>query len=807
MNSLLQDVRFGLRMFIKNPGFTFVAVITIALGIGANTAIFSVIYGVLLKPLPYPQPDRLVRLFEHHARSPKFPISPANFRDFRSESHTLEAMAVYMRRDLQIGGERPEQISGMGVSSGFFTLLGWQMEMGRDFLPEEEIDGKHRVVILSHKLWEGRFSSDPNIIGQQVNLSGEPFTVVGVLPPGFQHVGGEYRSQEHGETVDIWRPLVFGPQQLSRGSHFLNGIGRLAPGATREQAEAEMKAIAASLEERYPNSNNGWTARVEPLRHEIVGKVEPMLMVLLGAVALVLLVVCVNVAGLLLARSTARAREITIRVALGAGRNRIIRQLITESIILAILGGVGGVLIAVWGVDLLIAMAPDKLPRLHMVSLDKNVLAFSLGLTFITGLLFGITPAIQGSRSDLTEALKEGGRSGTGFRSQRLRRTLVTVEVALAFVLLTGAGLLLKSFITLTAQNPGFQSEGILTVGLWLPPARYKDADMGTFPQRLIDNISTLPGVQSVGATSDLPWTGYDENSGLSIQGRQFPPGEGPGARYHFVSPDYFRTISVPLIAGRFLTTADDANAPLVILINESFARKYWWDVEGAGDPVGARVQAWGRERTIVGVIGDVKDTPSDHESKPAFYFPFAQQPQREMIFAIRTNVAPMSLAESVRQSVRDIDTELPVTNLRTLDEIAGTAVKIPRFVLMLVSVFAGTALFLAAIGIYGVMSHSVTQRTREIGIRQALGARKGDVIKMITIQGMKMASIGVGAGLISALAITRFVESLLYEVSATDPVTFIVIALLLTTAALLACYIPARRATKVDPIEALRYE
>ncbi|MEW6211053.1 MAG: FtsX-like permease family protein, partial [Acidobacteriota bacterium] len=426
---------------------------------------------------------------------------------------------------------------------------------------------------------------------------------------------------------------------------------------------------------------------------------------------------------------------------------------------------------------------------------------------FLIGLLFGLMPAAQASRTDLTEALKEGGRGAPGSRSQRMRRALVTIEVALAFVLLAGAGLLLRSFVTLTAQNPGFQAEGVLTFGVWLPAARYEEAKITAFPQRLAERLASIPGVRAAGATSDIPWTGYDDNTSFSILGRDFPPGEGPNARYHFISPDYFRAIGVPLVAGRFLALSDDASAPLVILINESLARKYWMRGDGAGDPVGARVRMWGRERTIVGVVGDIKDTPSDSESKPAFYFPYAQQQQREMILAIRADVPPMSLTESVRQAVAEIDSELPVTNLRALDDVAGAAVKIPRFVLMLVSVFAGIALFLAAIGIYGVMSYSVTQRTREIGIRQALGAQSKNILVLIAGQGMKMALIGVGAGLVGAFAATRFIGSLLYEVSATDSQTFAIVAVLLTAISLVACYIPARRATKVDPMTALRYE
>jgi predicted permease len=810
MDTLWQDIRYGIRMLMKKPGFTVVAVMTLALGIGANTAIFSVIYGVLLKPLPYEEPDRLVRIFERSDRFPKWPVAPGNFLDYRAENRTFEGVALYLRSDLQLAqGERPEHLSGMRVTSGFFRLLGWQPALGRDFLPEEELQGNHRVVILSHSLWERRFARDPAIVGRAIHFSGVSFTVVGVLPPGFQHVGGTYRTHGHGEVVDIWRPLTLGPDPMPRGQHYTNAIGRLREGVTREHAEEEMRAIAARLAEKYPQSNGGWTISLAPLREEIVGAAKPMLLILVGAVGLVLLIACVNVATLMLGRSTARVREIAVRSALGASRGRIVRQMLVESSLLAVVGGVGGLLLAFWSVDALVALSPEKLPRLHMIGIDVKVLGFTVGLTLVTGLLFGIAPALQITRGDPAGALKEGGRtSGAGLRSQRLHRSLVAVEVGLASVLLIGAGLLMRSFVALLSQAPGFRSEGVLTLRLSLPSARYGEPQkVNAFHDRLLERLAALPGVRTVGTTSDLPWTGYDENSGFGIIGRPFPPDQAPSGRYHWVSPDYFRAIGVPLIAGRFLTPADDATAPPVILINESLARRYWQGIEGAGDPVGARVQMWGKERTIVGVIGDVKDTPSSLETTPAFYFPFVQQGSAEFIVAVRSEGDPSNLAEPIRRVVVELDPELPVTDLRTLDEIASAAVADPRFTMWLVNIFAAAALFLAMVGIYGVMSQAVSQRTHEIGVRLALGAQPRAIFRLVVGQGMILALGGVVMGAAAAVALTRVMTGLLYGVGPTDRITFVSISLLLIGVALVACSIPARRAMKVDPMVALRYE
>ena len=812
METLWQDLRFGARMLVKNPGFTAVAALTLALGVGANSAIFSVVNGVLLKPLPYKEPERLVRVFENHPTFPKFPISPANFLDYREQSRVFEDFAIFHRRDLQLAeGERPERLTAMLVSAGFFHLLGFEPVLGRAFLRDDELEANSRVVVLSHRLWQSHFASDPHVIGRSVKLNGDLFTVVGVMPPGLQHVGGDYHSLPHGENVDVWWPVPLSRIRNQRGSHYLNAIGRLKPGVTREQAEAEMNVIARRLEQQYPGSNKDWRIRLIPLRQEIVGQVRPMLLVVLGAVGCVLLIACVNVANLLLSRATAREKEIAVRSALGAARWRIVRQILTESMLIALLGGVLGLMLGVWGVRALVALSPDKLPRLHMVGIDGRMFGFTLAVSLLTGVIFGLAPAFPVSKANLNELLKSGSRGATGgLRHARLRGLLVIAEVSLAFVLLIGAGLLLRSFISLQRVDPGFNPERVLTASVNMSYARYSDQRLlATFFQRLLAKIQTLPGVRSAGATTDLPWTGYDENTSFVIEGRPMSEDRGPHARYHSVTPDYFRTIGVPLITGRFLAERDDVDAPRVMLINQAMARRYWPNESAVGQRFSFDHRPSEKDWiTIVGIVGDVKDTPSAAEAEPAFYWPLAQNIwQREVFLAVRTEVDPFTLVEPVRREVLALDKDLAVSDVNTLEQIAAAAVNGPRFALLLVAVFAGVALALAAVGIYGVMSYSVGQRTHEIGIRLALGARKGDVLRLVIKQGIVLVLIGAAIGVVSAFALTRVMATLLYGVSATDPLTFAGISLLLVAVALAACYLPARRAMRVDPMVALRYE
>jgi predicted permease len=803
MENLIKDLRFGLRLLRKNPGFTAVAVITLALSIGANSAIFDVVNGVLLKPLPYKEPDRLVRVFENNPRFPKFPTSPANFLDYRELNDVFEDFAAFVRGDLDLSvNDRPERLIGMRVSNGYFHLLGFEPELGRAFLPNDEIKGNEQVAIISDALWQQRFGGDPDIIGRAVTLSGMSFTVVGVMGPGLQHVGGDYHSLPHGGNVDVWWPLTMDPK--IRTSHFLNAIARIRPGITREAAEARMNSIALQLEQQHPEIKD-WRIRLVSLRDEIVGGAQTMLWILFGAAGFVLLIACVNIANLLLATSSARQKEIAVRTALGAARVRLIRQMLTESLLIAVLGGVAGLAVAKWGISALLALGPKGIPRMHMISLDWRTFAFTLTAAVLTGALFGLAPALQVSRVNLNESLKEGGRgSSGGARHNRLRGLLVVAEVSLAFVLLIGAGLLMRTFVYLQRVDPGFNPNNVLTATIDLPGARYASSKQAAaFYRDLTGRLGSLPGVQAAGATSDLPWSGYDENTSFGIEGRQYSDDEYPSAQYHFVTPEYFRVVGIPLVAGRFFTETDDADAPKVILINKSMADRYWPDEEA----VGRRVRMWGETRTIAGIVGDLKDSPGELRAKPGFFFPVAQQSQRGMVIVMRAQGDPMSLVAAMRTELWALDRDLPLADIKTLDQVASAALARTRFTMLLLSVFAGVALLLAAVGIYGVMSYSVTQRTHEIGIRVALGAQRRDVIRLVARQGMRLALAGLGAGLIAALVLTRVMSSLLFGVGATDPITFASIALLLTGVALGACFVPARRATKMDPMIALRHE
>ncbi|MGH9831537.1 MAG: ABC transporter permease [Blastocatellia bacterium] len=816
MRTLWQDLRYGARMLIKKPGFTLIAVLTLALGIGANTAIFSVVNGVLLKPLPYRAPDELIRVFETSQTQPKFPMSGGNFQDYRDQNSTLAGLALYTRQDVDLSqDDKPERLAALRVSAGFFDVLGVQPLLGREFRREDELPDSNRVVILSHRLWQRRFNSDPGIVGRAVTLSGQPFTVVGVMPPGVQHVGGDYRSMAHGESVDVWWPVALRPQ-ANRGAHFLNAVGRLKPGVPLAQASADFNVIAERLAQQFPNTNRNWRITIQPLHEEIVGRAQTTLLVLFGAVFFVLLIACVNVANLLLARATAREREMAVRSAVGAGRGRIVRQLLTESLLLAVISSAVGILMAQWAIDALGALGPEQLPRLQAVSIDGRILLFTLALTLLTGVLFGLAPALQAGQVNLNELLKEGGRSGAGVRQRRLRDALVVVEVALALVLLVGAGLLVRSFWKLQQADSGFDHERVLTANLLLRGARYDNGPkIIAFQKQLLERVSALPGVQSAGLTSDLPWTGYDENAGFTIEGKTFPPNDGPSARYHVASSDYFRAIGVPLVAGRFFNDADrmpdgpDGTGALrVVLINRAMADRYWPGENAVGKRFSfssqPREQDW---FNVAGVVGDVKDFPHSPAAAPAFYWATTQQAFPQTILAVRTSAEPLGLIEAVRNELRALDKDLSLAEAQTLETVAATAVAGRRFTLWLVGLFALTALLLAAIGIYSVLSYLVAQRTHEIGVRMALGAQLGDVLKLVIRQGMTLVLFGLASGVVVAFGLTQLMTGLLFEVKATDPLTFALVAALLAVVALLACWIPARRATKVDPMVALRCE
>jgi predicted permease len=809
MRNSMQDVRYAIRLLLRAPGFTVVAALTLALGIGANTAIFSVVHGVLVKPLPYPNPAALVRVFEESPpETPEFPVSPATFLEYRGHSRAFEALAAYERSDLQLGGERPEQLRGMRVTSGFFQLLGYHPHLGREFTRAEEAQGRSNVAILSHALWERRFGSDPGLVGKTISLSGRPFEVVGVLPRGVQHVGGTYRSYPHGESVDVWWPrtLPSNPQRRDRAQHYLSLVGRLTPGVTVSQAQDDLRRISAGLAKAYPETNATWSSHVRPLRSDIIGTSEATLVALLTAAGAVLLIACLNVAGLLLGRATGRAREIGVRSALGATRIRLVRQLIVESSLLALVGGALGIAFAYGAVDALLAFAPTDTPRLQMVTVDRVVLAFTVVATAMTALLFGLAPAIQLARADAAPAL-QGGRAAPGGAQQRMRRALVIAEVALAFVLVVTGSLLLRSFSSLLRLDPGFRPDRVLTAVVNLPPARYPDkVAAAAFFDRLTERVRALPGVRAAGLASDLPWTGYDENTSFGIVGRHFREGESPEARYHFLTPGFIGALGLPLRAGRDIRPGDGPDAPPVVLINEATARQFWGDAQGA---VGARLNLWSdTPATVVGVIGDLKDVPWAERMPGGVYFAQAQQwyPQ-DMFITIRTDQDPLSLTEPLTRVVRDLDPELPLASVRTLDDIAGAALATRRFTLALVAAFALSALFLATVGVYGVMAQAVGQRVREFGVRQALGARPSDILRLVLSGGAVMGIVGLAAGLVIALPVTRLARSLLFRTSPTDPLTLVSVAALLLVSTLLASYIPARRATRTDPASALRQE
>ena len=808
MHTLLQDVRYSVRLLLRSPGFALTSIATLALAIGANAAIFSAVKGILIAPLPYPEPDRLVRLFEESATTPHFPVAPADFRDYRAELSTFEGLAAYFRNDLQLAeGSQPEQLRGMQVTSGFFTLVGHQPTLGRDFTPNDELTGNDNVVVLSHGLWMRRFGGDLGIVGRPVRLSGRTFHIVGVLPEGFRHVGGTYRTYSHEESVDIWSvlPVPRGNRPGDRFSHYFNVVGRVRSGVSQSAMEADLKTTGQTVAKRYPAPNSPWSPRAVPLKDEIVGTSESALVSLSVAAAVVLLLACVNVAGLLLGRAIARGREIGIRAALGATRVRLVRQLLIESVVLATLGGGIGAGLSYLGIALLARYGPADTPRLQMIAVDGTVLGYTLLATMLSALLFGLAPALQLARIGVGDTLKQGSRSVAGGAHQRMRRVLVGIEVALAFVLVVSNGLLLRSFTSILNTDPGFVARGAITASAELPTVSYgTDAGAAAFFARALEGIRALPGVREAGFGSDLPWTGYDENTGFAITGRPIVRDDEPEGRYHFITTGYATATGIPVIAGRDLTAADDASGPAVLLVNESLASKYWSTPNAA---VGARVQIWGRERTIAGVIGDVRDMPWHRSAVPALYFPQPQQwhPQRMLLVVRSSGGDPRTLIESIRRVVNGIDPALPLASVRPLESVAGAAIAVRRLTLWLVGTFGVTALFLAVVGIYGVMAQAVRQRSHEFGVRQALGATQSDIMRLVLSSGALLTVAGLVAGAALSFAATRLFASMLYSVSATDPGTFAGVTVLLLVAALAAIYLPARRATRVSPANALR--
>jgi putative ABC transport system permease protein len=809
MQTLLQDLRYGARMLWKNPGFTLIAVITLALGIGANTAIFSVIDALMLRPLPFREPDKLFQVWESNVKigQDEGDASYPNFADWRDRNQVFEQIAIYTDSTFNLtGAAEPELVQGAIVAPAFFPMLGVKPMLGRVLAPEEDYPNKVFSVVMSERLWRRRFNSDPQVIGRTISLDTESFTVVGVVP-NISNLAGLPND------TDVWISISQAYGFNNRRGHGYLVMARLRPGVTREQAQADMDRIAGALAVQYPESNTDRGVRLVPLQEQIVGDFKLALLTLLGAVLFVLLIASANVANMLLARAAGRQKEIAIRAALGAGRLRLIRQLIAESLLLAGLGGAAGLLLAIWGVYLLIAFGPAELPRAGEVAVDGRALGFTLAVSLLTGIIFGLAPALQASRPDLNETLKDGVRGATGGAGHRRMRSLLVVsEVALSLVLLVGAGLLMRSFLKLHAVDPGFNPNNMLTMRVSLEGPNYEKAESRiAFYDHLLDKIKALPGVRSVGARSHIPLVPADNyaNLAFAVEGRLSDPANRLTAYYNTVSPDLFRTMEIPVSKGRPFNEHDDQKAQKVIIINETLARRYFPGV----DPIGKRIslkdenpkeEDWS---TIVGVVKDTKPLALDSKPSPEMYMPFAQRPARSMALMIRTTNKPESVAAAVRRNVQALDRNQLAYGLRTFEGVMSEAVATPRFRASLLGVFAAVALILAMVGVYGVMSYAVTRRTREIGIRMALGAEPRDALKMVMRQGAKLAAAGVAIGSVAAAALTWLIEGLLFDLRAADPATFVAAPLLLAGAALLACYLPARRATKVDPMVALHYE
>jgi putative ABC transport system permease protein len=801
IETFLQDVRYGLRSLRKKPGFTLTAVIALALGIGANTAIFSVINGVLLRSLTYRDADNIVMVWERSFQMNRSQnsVSPANFLDWQKRSVSFQQIAATWdtRVNLTSAGE-PEELLVQRVSADFFQVLGVPPQVGRWFVAEDDKQGANPVVILSHALWQGRFGANPAIIGQPITLSGRSLTVIGVMPSGFHFLNTQ---------IQAWIPLALDPtNDWRKQGRYLRSVARLKSGVTIKQAQAELDGIAKQLEREYSDYNKGWGVNLVPMHEQIVGDIRPVLLVLFAAVAFVLLIACANVANLLLSRAAARQKELALRAALGAGRMRLVRQMLTESVLLALMGGALGVFLAYWGLQLLVSLAPDNLPRLREITIDPRVLGFTFAISLLTGLIFGLIPALQSSRPDLNDALKEGARGSSG-GNRFVRNLFVVAEMALALVLLVGAGLMLRSFSQLNQVKTGFDTENVLTMRVQLPMAKYREPQQrAEFFKRAQERLAALPGVKSIGAISYLPLTGLASSTVFNLASQpELPPNESPGTEVRIITPGYFSAMGIPLVKGRTFDERDGAESR-VLIINETMARKFF----PGQDPIGQRlVVNWEPKVAdeIVGVVGDVKETALAEEANPAIYWPHPREPYQFMNFVLRAVIDPANLSAAATKEIHALDPDQPVADIRTLDQVVAKSIARPRFNTLLLAIFAGVALILASVGIYGVMNYSASQRTQEIGIRMALGAKPFDILRLVVGHGMKLTVAGIAIGVIASLALTRVMSNLLFGVTATDLPTFLGVSVLLTAVALLANYIPARRATRVNPVVALRYE
>ena len=802
----MQDLRFAIRTLLRTPTFFLVSVLCLALGIGANSAIFSVVKGVLLDPLPFRNPDSLVLLYEGREQAEKQFLfsSPANFLDWKARSKSFRGMTSYYQWAVNLTGvTEPERLKVAFVSQDYFQTLGVEALVGRSFTTEDYQKGRDRLIVLTDQFWRRRFGGDPTTIGKLIQIDDQPRVVIGVMPPGLVFPA----------EIDAWLPDVIDPAEASRGSREVSVIARLRPGVSVEQARAEMTDLSSVLAAEYPEADANFRAYTVPLKESIVGDVRPVLLVLLGGVGFVLLVACANITNLLLARSVAREREIALRTAVGAGRWRLIRQLLTESLVLSLLGGILGLLLAFWGVRLIVLSSPKQMiPRLEQIGIDGGVLVFALLVSLLTGLIAGFAPAWRASRPDLNRSLKDRSADSTGGFSGGLTslRMLVVLEITLSLVLLIGAGLMVKSFVRLQEVDPGFNPKQVARTELFLPSSRYpKPVQQTAFFTQLLERLRSLPGVRSASGAAFLPLSGNLTSRRFLIDGQPVPPkaGEEPMAVTNTIATGFLETLDIPVLRGRAFSAQDTANSPPVTLISQSMARRFW----PATNPVGQRIR-FVRSRdpqpnwmTVVGVVGDTRTRLSE-EPADFIYTPYAQNPIPFLVLVLRTEPEPLSLASGVRTVIREMDRNLPVSKLTTLEQYLADSISRPRFSAMLVGILSALALVLAMAGVYGVMSYIVSQRVLEIGIRLTLGAQRGDVLRMVVRQGVTLALVGVILGLLAAFALTRLLESLLFEVSIKDPVVFLTLPLALLAVALVASYLPARRATRIDPIEAIRY-
>jgi putative ABC transport system permease protein len=805
MSKLLHDIRYGLRVLLKHKGFSAVAIIALGLGIGANTAIFSLVNGVLLRPLPFPDAERII-YFE--GKNPAAGITDSNisyldFTDWSQQTDLFASTAAYWtgNADLSGDGAEPEAVPRAGVTPGFFSVLGVQPVLGRAIVPEDDKpatfnEGRGTVAIISHGLWKRRFGSDPAIIGRVVRMKSRPLTVIGVMPPGF----------EYPEQTQIWVNSAVNLSEEPRDNRAWSAIARLKPNVDLKQAQTRVSAINAQLDKQFHETNKGWDVSLWTLHERLVREVKPSLIALLGAVGFVLLIACANVANLLLARSAARQKEIAIRAAMGASRTRVLRQMLTESILLSTIGGIAGLLLSIWLTDLLISIIPEGAPRLDQVGIDYHVLLFAFGISALTGVLFGIVPALQASKLDVISALKEGGRSAEGHPRTSGRSLLLIGEVALSLMLLVGAGLLIKSFLRLQEIRPGFNAHNVLVATLALPYPKYQYEQFEEFFRQLKERLEAAPGVKAAGGSINLPLnaSGYAIGRGFIPEDRPLTVDENRDAMFSSITGDYFRALQIPLLAGRTFELRDNADAPKVVIINETIAKRHFGSPAAA---IGKRLSIWRDEkfmREIVGVVADTKTGSLTGEGGAQIYVPNAQGRWNLMGLVIRTAGDPAAFATTLRHEVQALDKDQPIYNVRTMDDVVANSLGTRRVSMQLFTVFAIAALLLAAVGIYGVMAYSVTQRTQEIGIRMALGAQRSDVLRLVVRQGMILAAIGVVAGLIGAFGLTRVMASLLFNVRPDDPTTYLAISFLLIVVAFLACYLPARRAAKLDPVIAL---